>query len=237
MEEDPPPGVPEWIVTYGDMMSLLLTFFIMLVSLSEIAAEQKYMQMVEALDKYLGYDTAPLQPPGDSHPANSPVLKSDDVKPGGGTESDGTGGVRTKAMEGRDTRVRVTEEGRPEQIGESILFQGNQKLTAESEAGLLAISRKLKGKPNKIEIRTYTSRESTTPDSTYESRMQLAYERAHIVLALFTEWGIEPERIRIMASPAGDSTDGVVPGAVSAERVEIFTTDMLTSSYVAPRTH
>ncbi|MGI9443328.1 MAG: flagellar motor protein MotB [Rubripirellula sp.] len=27
-------GIPEWVVTFGDMMSLLLTFFIMLVSLS-----------------------------------------------------------------------------------------------------------------------------------------------------------------------------------------------------------
>jgi chemotaxis protein MotB len=26
--------IPEWVVTFGDMMSLLLTFFIMLVSLS-----------------------------------------------------------------------------------------------------------------------------------------------------------------------------------------------------------
>ena len=37
-QEDPPAGVPEWLVTFGDMMSLLLTFFIMLVSLSEVAS-------------------------------------------------------------------------------------------------------------------------------------------------------------------------------------------------------
>ncbi|MCA9040977.1 MAG: flagellar motor protein MotB, partial [Planctomycetaceae bacterium] len=37
--EDGPPGVPEWVVTYGDMMSLLLTFFIMLVSMSEIRSD------------------------------------------------------------------------------------------------------------------------------------------------------------------------------------------------------
>ncbi|MCA9240906.1 MAG: flagellar motor protein MotB, partial [Planctomycetales bacterium] len=33
VEEEPPPGIPEWVVTFGDMMSLLLTFFIMLVSM------------------------------------------------------------------------------------------------------------------------------------------------------------------------------------------------------------
>ena len=37
--EDEAPGVPEWVVTYGDMMSLLLTFFIMLVSMSELKEE------------------------------------------------------------------------------------------------------------------------------------------------------------------------------------------------------
>ena len=37
--EDQGGGIPEWVVTFGDMMSLLLTFFIMLVSLSEIKEE------------------------------------------------------------------------------------------------------------------------------------------------------------------------------------------------------
>ena len=41
-EEDSGGGIPEWVVTFGDMMSLLLTFFIMLVSLSEIKQEEKF---------------------------------------------------------------------------------------------------------------------------------------------------------------------------------------------------
>jgi chemotaxis protein MotB len=44
MEEDAPAGVPEWGVTFGDMMSRLLTFFIMLVSLSEISSEGNIAQ-------------------------------------------------------------------------------------------------------------------------------------------------------------------------------------------------
>ncbi len=35
-EDPPPPSVPEWLLTYGDLMSLLLTFFVMLVSMSEL---------------------------------------------------------------------------------------------------------------------------------------------------------------------------------------------------------
>ena len=65
MDDDGPPGVPEWVVTYGDMMSLLLTFFIMLVSLSEVIAEKKYRAVLEALDQHMngGYTTAPASPP------------------------------------------------------------------------------------------------------------------------------------------------------------------------------
>lgn len=37
----PPEGAPEWVVTYGDMMSLLLTFFILLVSLSALSDTSK----------------------------------------------------------------------------------------------------------------------------------------------------------------------------------------------------
>ena len=44
VEEEEEVGIPEWVVTFGDMMSLLLTFFIMLVSLSEIKEEEKYQE-------------------------------------------------------------------------------------------------------------------------------------------------------------------------------------------------
>jgi chemotaxis protein MotB len=33
-EQDPPPSAPEWLVTYSDMVSLLVTFFVMLMSFS-----------------------------------------------------------------------------------------------------------------------------------------------------------------------------------------------------------
>ncbi len=51
----PPPeaGIPGWVVTYGDMMSLLLTFFILLVSFSSIQ-ESKFKEAMESLQGALG---------------------------------------------------------------------------------------------------------------------------------------------------------------------------------------
>ena len=54
MEDDAPPGVPAWVVTYGDMMSLLLTFFIMLVSMSELKDEGKNRAALNSMKEIFG---------------------------------------------------------------------------------------------------------------------------------------------------------------------------------------
>jgi chemotaxis protein MotB len=48
-------GAPAWMITYGDMMSLLLCFFIMLVAMSEIKAEEKFEQVMQSLREAFGY--------------------------------------------------------------------------------------------------------------------------------------------------------------------------------------
>ncbi|MCC7407982.1 MAG: flagellar motor protein MotB, partial [Phycisphaeraceae bacterium] len=50
----PPAGAPEWVLTYGDMMSLLLCFFIMLVALSEIKEEDKFKAIATEIQKAFG---------------------------------------------------------------------------------------------------------------------------------------------------------------------------------------
>ncbi|MDR2892312.1 MAG: OmpA family protein [Deltaproteobacteria bacterium] len=61
----PPMGIPAWIVTYGDMMSLLLCFFIMLFILSK-DEEEKYMSVVGSIQKAFGVNTADPSSPYNS---------------------------------------------------------------------------------------------------------------------------------------------------------------------------
>ena len=65
MEDDGPPGVPEWVVTYGDMMSLLLTFFIMLVSMSELKGDGSIRAMLDAIKESFGPTAGQFGAPGD----------------------------------------------------------------------------------------------------------------------------------------------------------------------------
>ncbi|NCC59109.1 MAG: flagellar motor protein MotB, partial [Synergistales bacterium] len=49
----PPPGAPLWLATYGDMVTLILTFFILLFSFSSIDV-QKFEKMIQSFKGSLG---------------------------------------------------------------------------------------------------------------------------------------------------------------------------------------
>ncbi len=48
-------GSPEWMTSYGDMMTLLLTFFILLYSVSQIESK-KVFEMSKSFQKYFNFD-------------------------------------------------------------------------------------------------------------------------------------------------------------------------------------
>ena len=48
------PGIPEWVLTYGDLMSLLLCFFILLAAFSEIKKPREYKQLIESINNAMG---------------------------------------------------------------------------------------------------------------------------------------------------------------------------------------
>ncbi len=49
------PGVPEWVLTYGDLMSLLLCFFILLAAFSELKKPREYIKVIESIQEALGF--------------------------------------------------------------------------------------------------------------------------------------------------------------------------------------
>ena len=44
-----PKGAPEWLVTYGDAMTLLLCFFVIIVSMSEVKKDERFQRVMERL--------------------------------------------------------------------------------------------------------------------------------------------------------------------------------------------
>lgn len=201
MEDDGAPGVPEWVVTYGDMMSLLLTFFIMLVSLSEIVNDEKYRAILESIQKYTGYRSGPISPPGKHFPMNSMVKQMSMLGSFTNTPVKGRGGIKTRALEGSDVRVYRSREGVPLKVGESLHYNQTEiGLDPQRKEKLDQIIQDLAGKPNKIELRSHTSINPLPADSPIQDKLVLTYDRGRQVMLYLIQKGIAPKRIRITAA-------------------------------------
>lgn len=235
-DDDAPPGVPEWVVTYGDMMSLLLTFFIMLVSMSEVKANKKYRQVLESLQQHLGYRSGARVPPGPYFPLNSMVEQLNSL---GSFKDDptGKGGVKApQTVDGPDTQIHTNRPGVPIPAGPVLLF--NTGSTALDETGVRAIEKTVAavaGKPNKIEIRSHCA--PGKPDARrFKDTWELTYARGHAVYDVLVKAGVDRERIRIVAcgeyQPPSDSSD---MRSLQADRVEVVMLDTYKSDYVGPR--
>ncbi len=195
--------IPEWVVTFGDMMSLLLTFFIMLVSLSEIEQANKYQAVVQAMRKQFGYDSAPLSMiPGHSKPRNQQVSLTASL---GRSEhsNKSKGGLKTVAPEGKDLVVRTLQPGSRTAVGGVVWFADfSISLDEQQKRGLRLIVDDIGGKPQKIEIRGYPSRQDLPQGLQHEGReihdgRQLAFLRARHVTEFLIQLGIERKRIRV----------------------------------------
>jgi chemotaxis protein MotB len=236
IQEDPPPGVPEWVVTYGDMMSLLLTFFIMLVSLSELKGDKKYQAMVESIMQHMGYTTGPNVTPGDKFALNASIEK---LKTMGAQikKGEGKGGVKTAGPSADDLRVMKGREGTPISLGGALVFApGRAELSAEAVAAVGQLALKLAGKPHKVEVRGHTTRGPLPADSEFDDEYALAYARARAVYDLLATQGIAPERMRIASSA---DTEPLSSGADAepkyVDRVDLFVLDAYSRDFVGGR--
>lgn len=236
MADDPPAGVPEWIVTYGDMMSLLLTFFIMLVSLSEVKGNAKYQAMIESIIKYMGYKAGPQAPYGEGFPLSGLIEKLKSL--GSHTNTDrGAGGVKRPGPEGDDLQTFKGREGTSISVGGALAFgSADAEISPAVEDVLRTIAIKLAGKPNKIDIRGHTSPDPLPEDSPYSDKFQLSYERARSVLEALHQQGIQRERMRVSAAA---DTEPLPPSAdkkaIKLDRVEIFVLDAYAKDFIGPR--
>jgi chemotaxis protein MotB len=226
VEEDPPAGVPEWVVTFGDMMSLLLTFFIMLVSMSEIKQDDaKFRALVESLRERFGDDLTRLQlGMGTGMPAATKSTRKT-VKKFTKWDNSKDLGSKIKASPGNQNRVRGLRPGSQILVGDAILFDDNSvELTEGAQKALKVVAENLQGKPQRVEVRGHTSKQPLPLDVVYRDHWDLAYARCRQVMQFLVASGIDARRIRIgVAATNEPSHMGADPLLLKENsRVEVF---------------
>ena len=190
-------GIPEWIVTFGDMMSLLLTFFVLLFSMSEPKVEES-KAMMESIRRSFGHDTSQTSiMPGPAPPTNSQIAKLASM---GRAQRANTmnGGDKVKAPVGDHARVLAIRPSEETNLGGVVQFsEGACDLTEMAKQSLVSIAGIVSGKPQKIAVRGHTTSRPLNPDSPYRNHWDLAYTRCFKVIEFLTEQGIDKKRFRV----------------------------------------
>lgn len=225
------PGVPEWVVTFGDMMSLLLCFFILLQMFSELKADHEYQRVITAIKEAFGYSGGVGVLPIDDPPVRSIIEQLEEMMAVKQYEHTKSSQSPTKSIDGRRMRVRKLREGVVFTIGGPTMFDeysAEIKPSARKEIEKLAIL--LAGRNNKIIIRGHAASKYISESSAYKDLDDLSFARAKNVKDVLKELGIDDRVFRLEAVGTREpASPRAIDPTFAAEnrRVEIILTEQL----------
>ena len=184
-------NLERWLLTYADLITLLLAFFIVMYSMSQIDAK-KFGRVSKALSGVLRGGPAVLRFPEESTKTGHGLLKLGDLRLIQQKVEDRfkslnkIGGIETE----------ITERGLVVHIMESVLFrEGSANLEAKALDVLDVLGEAIIGRPNHVRIEGHTDdRPIATPR--FPSNWELSSARATEVVRYYIEnHDIEPDRI------------------------------------------
>jgi chemotaxis protein MotB len=221
VEAPPSEGAPEWMVSYADMITILMAFFVVMYSMAGTKDAAKQDPVMSSLRKQFGRFTG--SPSGKYVPRSAQLagVGAGPVKRVGAIP----GGAEPKAPIGENARVTTIRPGGQVTIGGVIYFEeGASDLGADQERQLQLVVQELSGKPQKIEIRGHTTSRGQLQDSSFRDNWDLAYARCHRTIESLIAQGIDPKRLRVSVAgqyePIHAGTDAVL--MKKNGRVEIF---------------
>lgn len=230
----PPAGAPEWVVTYSDTMGLLLCFFIVLVSMSEIKQDQRFMQVMESLRKaFGGYEGSIGAVPDDQPALNSVVARLMEIELNEPEREKGDSDEI--GIHGKDFRVTNVRDGLEVVVGGQIAFDRfSATLKPEARELVIETANLIRGYTTRIFVRGHATNEPLPPDSAYADNQDLSYARARAVADELVRNGVRRFRIALVA--VGDTEPLVQQAYTEARRalnrrVEILVTEDLVHDY------
>ena len=188
-EGDDEGGSPEWMTTFGDMMTLLLTFFVLLYSMSSIDEEQFEIALTsirEGLGVFTGGRTIATQRLMDGGaigegftPINIQILEAAMGEIEQFIEQEGVEDAVSMEMTQRGLEVRFT--------GEVLFDLGEAVIRPEGEEVLQEV-------PNDVMVEGHTDNLPIRTDE-FPSNWELSVARATTVTRFFVEeQNLDPER-------------------------------------------
>jgi chemotaxis protein MotB len=224
-EDEGMPGAPFWMTTYGDMVTLLLTFFILMFAMSSIN-EQKFLQAANSLAKHLGVLDKNVGIIGELSPAI------------------GTTGIAREQVDMVESMEQIANVFQQEDLqdvtevsvmgpGEVLIRMGDQVLFAPGESNLkplalrvlAGIATSIGGKTRTVYVEGHTDNVPiNTPE--FPSNWELSTERALSVVRLLEAEGVPPEQLAAVGHRqyVPLETNDTPEGRAKNRRVELYIT-------------
>ena len=229
-EKKPPPGIPAWVVTFGDMMALLLCFFILLQMFSVLKQDREYQRVITGIKEAFGYSGGIGVLPINDPPVRSIIeqLERMAIK-----QYESTKNARSPidSVDGAYVRVKKIRDGTMFTLGGPAVFD---EFSAEMKPVILAELKKiailLAGRPNKITVRGHAHAKYLPAGSPWRDLTDLSYERCRTVKKALVEFGLDDRVFRL--EPVG-SREPIRPRAhgpaeeAENRRVEVILSEQL----------
>lgn len=233
-------GAPDWVVTFGDLMSLLLCFFVLLLSFSEVD-RQKYKMVAGSMAKAFGVqrqDKVFDSPKGTKMIAMNfdqdfvPHQKREEfVK----TQAVETVGEEIKKelqqqLEGLENKIEIEVMGHQTTIrltGETTFDSGQSEIKPQLKPLLGEIGNRLKGTNGDLIIAGHTDNVPVN-GIRFKSNLQLSIARAaEVAEFMINQVNIDPSRISTMGfgKYRPIDTNDTAGGRERNRRVEIILTE------------
>ncbi|MDH7576755.1 MAG: OmpA family protein [Bacillota bacterium] len=191
MRRDPPKvGSPYWMITYGDMVTLLLAFFVALYAFSVIDAE-RFQAALLSIRGSLGFfeGQTGVLPKGQS--LEEQLLADAQLQ---GVKEGAEKFLQNQSFQGK-VKLVLDERGLIFRFQETVLFDpGKAVLKPEAERALKVVAAFLRQIPNQVRIEGHTC-DLPIKTRLYPSNWELSTARATTVIQYFISLGIPGERL------------------------------------------
>lgn len=189
---EPPKGAPRWMVTFSDLVTLILVFFILLFSMSQID-KIKFKSIVESFRDRQILDFYPSIIPGESPGKMNEQQKNQNEKTNDAKKdslqnllTEVQGYLHKNGLEDVIVANR-TERGVVLVLQDSVLFEtGDAKIISTANPFLDKIGVMLKDIPNLVKVEGHTDNRPITTLQ-YPSNWELSTARASSVIRYFIE--------------------------------------------------
>ncbi len=239
-KREAPAGAPEWVLTYGDLMSLLLVFFVLIVSMSVPKSDEQLSRAIQAIRQAFGFEgnigTVPV-----SDQSTRSLLQQlleisrqsdESVQP---VDAFDTNETHHEGIDGRSFKVTDVREGIEVVVGGGVAFDRfSPDVKPEAQALVASLAEKIAGHNTIVRIKGHATTEPLPDGAKYADPLDLSFARARAVYDILVAHGVSPRRLRLTA------VGGEEPLVRQAyddrsralnRRVEIVVTEILVDEY------